>query len=1118
MLNIITGRTGSGKTRYIRSMATEIAKETSGKAVIIVPEQFSFETEREMLSLLGNERINNVEILSFSRIAERLLTLYGKLTAKTADDGTRAVLMSLAIETLEDNISVFSRYRKSPTLISELLDFYREMKKCCIASKELAELSLKVKKPSFAKKLTELSLIFECYEALTAQNFQDDCSYLDLLYDLLGEVEYFSGKTVFVDAFSGFSAQEYKILERILSQADSVSVTFCCDTAKNNNRYELFYNAQTEIKNLKSIANRASVKISPEKILLANREFKAEPLNVLEENIFTSNGVKYTENADCIILMPRRSKTDECDAVAAEIKRLVREENYRYRDIAVVERSEGEYRNELVSSFRKYGIACFEDNRQPVISQPLMVFVSALFDILADGLRTETVLRFLKTGLYGFAVEEIAVIEDYALAWRISPSQWRNEWTGNPRGFGVEFTDDDKQTLEELNKLREKIVAPVLALKNRISDSNGETISRELFNFLRICGVDESLKSFTSLLEADGEADLAEEQGRIWQILAEIIDSLYSATGKSAMSISRYKELFEILVSAKDLGQIPNGIDEVILGSADRMRAAAPKTVFIVGANTGVFPMESGGGVLLSDTERCELMANGAELVSNLEYNSVSERFIAYHALTLATEKLYISYSAIDSTSSALTPSEIVSEITGILPNCKIHKDNNVDKIESRKSAYTAFAEEKNTSSVLGATLYEYFRNSGTASELAMLEKINKKEFGIESSQLATELFGKNMYISASKTEKFYKCPFGYFCEFGIKAKPRREAQMDPAQTGTLVHYALEKFMRENPKEQFTHYNIETVREKIDEIIDGYVVEMLGGYLNKGESFVRTINLIKENSIRIVLHLVDEFSKSQFVPVDFELSINNDGDIAPYLINLDNGGTVKIIGSVDRVDAYKTDENTFIRVIDYKTGGKDFKLGEVFGGLNMQMLIYLFSIWQNGGERYENVLPAGILYFQAKSPRMTSSALPRTADASAVKAKAYQNSKMSGMVLNNTDVIDAMEKDGTNIFIPAKFDKSGNAAGNIISIKKLEALRDKVNGNIAKMAEALQNGEIKALPVENGCYYCKYRDICKREEDGEVREIEVIPFKDALNMLGGESDGQTVDNSTTECD
>lgn len=1105
MLNIITGRTGSGKTRYIRSIAAEIAKETIGKAVIIVPEQFSFETERAMLSLLGNEKINNVEILSFSRIAERLLSAYGKLDKKTADDGTRAVLMSLAIETLEDKLSAFNRYRKSPVLIGNLLDFYREMKKCCIDSGALAELSEKVKKQSFAKKLYELSLIFECYEVLITQNFQDDCSYLDLLYELLGEVDYFSGKTVFVDAFSGFSAQEYKILERILSQAEECFVTFCCDTSKNNDRYELFYNAQTEIKKLKAAANRVSVKIAPEKVLYANREYKAEPLNVLEENIFTSNGVKYTENADCITVIPRRSKTDECDAVAAEIKRLVREENYRYRDIAVIERSEGEYKNELVSSFRKYGVACYEDNRQPILTQPLMVFVLALFDILVDGLQTETVLRFLKTGLFGFTIEEIALIEDYALIWRISPSQWRNEWTGNPRGFGVELTDNDKKILEDINKLREKIVAPALALKKRMTDANGETISRELFNFLRTCGVDENLKKFTALLETNGEADLALEQGRIWRILAEIIDSLYSATGKAAMSVARYKELFEILVSTKDLGQIPNGIDEVILGSADRIRAAAPKAVFIVGANTGVFPMESSGGVLLSDTERCELIENGAELVSNLEYNSVSERFIAYHALTLATEKLYISYSAIDASSASLTPSEIVGEVMSIFPNCRIYNDSLTNKIESRKSAYTAFAEEKNTYSVLGATLYEYFKNNGTATELAMLQKINKKQFCIENKELATELFGKSMYISASKTEKFYKCPFGYFCEYGIKAKPRREAEMDPAQTGTLVHFALERFLLENPKDKFTHYNVDTVREKVNEIIDGYVLEMLGGYSDKNGSFIRTINLIKENTVRIVLHLVDEFSQSRFVPVDYELSINNDGDIAPYLINLENGGTVKIIGSVDRVDAYKTEENTFIRVIDYKTGGKDFKLGEVFGGLNMQMLIYLFAIWQNGGERYENVLPAGILYFQAKSPRMTSATLPRTADASAVKSKMYQDSKMSGMVLNNIDVIDAMEKDGANVFIPAKLDKNGNAAGNVISIKSLELLREKVNGNIRNMAEALQSGEINALPTEKGCDYCKYRDVCKREEDDEIREIENVGFKDALNILGGEA-------------
>ena len=208
MLNIITGRTGSGKTRYIRSLAAQSAQEEKGKTVIIVPEQFSFETEKGMLSLLGNEKINNVEILSFSRLAERLLTDYGRLNKKIADDGTRAVLMSLAIETLEDKITVFNRYRKSPALISELLNFYRELKKCCIPVSQLQELSKKVKKATFSQKLAELSLIFDCYEALLNQKFSDDCMLFDMLYDLLGEVRPFAGKKVFVDAFSGFSAQE----------------------------------------------------------------------------------------------------------------------------------------------------------------------------------------------------------------------------------------------------------------------------------------------------------------------------------------------------------------------------------------------------------------------------------------------------------------------------------------------------------------------------------------------------------------------------------------------------------------------------------------------------------------------------------------------------------------------------------------------------------------------------------------------------------------------------------------------------------------------------------------------------------------------------------------------
>lgn len=1111
MLNIITGRTGSGKTRYIRHLAAEIAEQTANKAVIIVPEQFSFETERAMLGLLGNAKINNVEILSFSRLAERLLKENGMLRRKCADDGIRAVLMSLAIEALEDKITVFSRYRRRPALISELLDFYREMKKCCISNEQLSEMAQKVKKTSFSERLNELSLIFSCYDAMMSQSFGDDCLYLDMLYELLSRLDFFSGKHVFIDAFSGFSAQEYNIIERIAADCDELYVTFCCDTEKNNGRYDLFYNSMTEIKKLKAVARRANIKIAPETVLHAKREYKSEPLNVLEDSIFDASNNSFEGACDCITVMSARSAADESTSVAAEIKRLVREEGYRYRDIAVIERTDGSYKNELASSFRKYGIDCYEDARQPVATQPLMVFMLSLFDILTDGFSAESVFRLLKTGLYGFSVEDIALLEDYCAVWNVRGSQWNREWTENPDGFGVEFTDSNRKKLVKINELRASIVAPVTALKGKITDVDGETVSREMFAFIRRVHVDENLKQLTQLLKANGESELAGEQGRIWQILCDILDGLYRSVGKSAVSVRRYRELFEIIVATKDIGEIPNGADEVIIGSADRIRASAPRAVFIVGANMGVFPKDSGGGVLLNNIERCELQENGADIVSNLEYNSVSEMFIAYRAVTLATEKLFISYSAVDSSAQALAPSQLVSEIMRIFPKCRIAdcKDK-LKKIESKSSAFSVLAEEIGENSVLATTIYKYFDDikNGFSGEIAMIDKIRRTKYSVSDPALAEELFGKSMYISASKTEKFYKCPFEYFCEFGIRARPRREAEMDPAQTGTLVHYVLERLLREIPKEVLIKCADGQIREKTDEIIDEYVRERLSGYADKPQSFLRGIKLIKENSYQVALRIIDEFAHSRFVPADFELSINNDGEILPYTIDIGNGNTVKIIGSVDRADVYKTEDNTFVRVIDYKTGGKTFSLGEVFSGLNMQMLIYLFAIWQNGHEHYGNVVPAGILYFQAKNPKLGRSKLSRDAGSEKVSAELKKGLKMSGMVLNNIDVIDAMERDGAGVFIPASIDKNGNASGSVISLQSLSRLEKKVDGLIRDMAGALKNGEIDAYPTEHACRYCQYRAVCKREEDCERREIPKISFNDALNMLGDDDDEQ----------
>ena len=1112
MLNIITGRTGSGKTRLIRSMAAEIATNEADKVIIIVPEQFSFETEKGMLQLLGNEKINNVEILSFSRIAERLLSQYGKLDKRIADDGVRAVLMSRAIETLDDKLTVYSRYKRFPQLIDDILNFHREMKKCGVSNDSLAEYSTRVKKTTFSTKLSELSQIFACYDALMSQNFSDSNTHLDMLYDLLWEVEYFKGKIVFLDAFSGFSGQEYNVIEQIMRQAEDVFVTFCCDTSKNNKRYELFYNATVEIKKLKEIANKINVKIAPEKVLVSKKEFKKEELNFLEENIFSSGENIYNEKAEAITVIPCRTKTEECQVVAAEIKRLIRTQNLRYRDIAVIVRNEENYKKDLASAFRKYEVDCFHDNRQPVNTQPLIIFVKCLLSILVKGFDTETVLRFLKTQLYGFTVEEIGLLEDYCLMWKVTPSFWIKEWTENPEGFGVDFKNESRELLKKINDLRQRVVGPVLSLKNKVKDSDGETISKELFAFLRNARVDENVKTFTLFLNENGETDLALEQGRIWRIMTEILDGLYSAIGNSTISIERYSELFDILVASKNIGVIPNGIDEVIIGGADRIRASAPKAVFLVGVNNGVFPGESSSGVLFNDIERCELIKNGLPIISNLEYNSVSELFIAYHAATLATDMLYLTYSQVNSDSSTMTPSEMVGEITKMFPNCNLKKENKkVDSIESRSSAFTVMAGEMVNGSVLGETLKEYFVENDDGNELIRIEKVENKEFKIQNSDLATSFFGKNMYISASRVEKFYKCPFGYFCEYGLKAKPRKEAEVDAALSGTLIHHVLEVFLTENPKYSLKSLSENDIKVKINKIVDDYIEVNMGGYSGKAVTFLRTVELLKESAYKVAQHLIIEFSQCEFTPADFELRINNDGQIPPYEISLDNGGIVKIIGSVDRVDTYETDDNTFVRVIDYKTGGKKFELGEVFYGLNMQMLIYLFAIWENGQNYYRNATPAGVLYFQAKSPKVGSKKITRESAPEDSRSEYLNELKMHGMVLNNADVVAAMEKDCAGVFIPAHYDKKGALTGKIISLKTLNILKDRVNGSIKNMAQQLQKGNITALPVENGCTYCNYKDICKREEDDPIREINVPSFDDAISILRSDEDGKAMD-------
>lgn len=1119
MLNFVLGRNGSGKTEYLRNIAADKLNDGKSECILIVPEQFSYETERSMLRKVGSEKMLNLEIFSFTRLAHILNQKYGEKLKPQIDDGVCSVLMSMTLEALTDKLQFYKKFSGKPALIGQLITFSDELKKCNIEPIDLSKTAENTDNVILKSKLNELSLITSLYCAEISRNYSDSRDLLTIAADLIPQNDYFLGKTVCIDAFSGFTAQERKIIEKIIKQADNVFVSLCTDSIRTSDSgFSLFDNVTEESHKLKSCADKMGIPVLKPVILPVNTESKSNDLIYLEKAIFSSTSEKFYDKCENIVLCSAGNKADEADFVACTIKKLLRVNGFRCREIAVIERSQDSYDKELTESFKKYGIPFFEDKRQPIHTQPIIVLVNCLLSMAQSGISTELLFRYLKTGLTRISVNDISELENYAVIWKIDGAKWKNDFTENPDGLGIEFNEKSEKQLAHFNEIRKQAIAPVLAFKRDFNEANGTEKSRLIYNYLKSYKIADNLADFTLDLLKSGNSSLADEQDTVWQLLMKMLDDLSNAIGETVVTPKRYFELFSVLLSTIDLGKIPQSIDAVTIGSADRMRISGCRAVFVVGANSGVFPLDMPTDGILNDRERKILEKLGLELTKTAEYKTVDEHFFAYNALTSANEKIYVSYSLSDYSGKALFPSEIVSQITEIFTDVK-HIDtaliNPIEKIESNISAFEAASKEFNSNSIFSVTLKEYFNNNSEYSyRLDALDRIaNRKETAINDKTIATELFGKNMYVSASRCETYYKCPFEYFCKFGLNAKPRKIAELDPAQTGTVIHFVLEKILSENSREELEKFSDNKIKEKIKDIMNQYITLSLGGVDNKPKRFLYLYSRLLSTLFEVVKRIIEELKVSDFTPTDFELKIDKDGAVAPYEVQLPNGGKLYIRGSVDRVDTMQKDGETYVRVIDYKSGGKKFMLSDIFAGLNMQMMIYLFALKQNGSEKYGNIVPSGVLYMPAKQG---SESLGRNAAPEEIMMEKIKSSRLNGIVLKDEKVITGMDRTYSKCYVNVEPDKkNGGFKGDLITFEELGKLQKKVDYELTQMAESLQNGVIPVLPAvggnyKNTCEYCDYSQVCGFELTGNVREISNYTLPQALGILNQEDGEQNV--------
>lgn len=1131
MLYLILSATGGGKTTHIMNLINQFSAGGHKKITLIVPEQFSFMTEKIMLEKIGTKAMADIDVLSFTSLGEKLVGRPALHERRRLDDPAKAVLMSMALESVKDKLALYGKHTSSRSVISEFVTLSSEFKQSAVSS-DSVRLALAQSEDGLLKmKLGDITTVLDAYDAMTAGSYFNPDDLLTELYDILPDCDYFKNRLVFIDAFRGFTAQEYKIIERMLAKSQAVYVTLCTDNLENmGDETDLFAHTKRTARKLIDIAKKNGTAVAkPQYLSMRNKfnnfppdfkRFSSPELAALEKELFSLTPNVYEEKCDNITLCKAADIYSECEYIACTAKKLIRENGYRCRDIAVIARDSSAYESPLRSALKKCGIPVFEDSRQPVDVSPVVALVESAIDIASNGFGTESLMRYLKTGLSGFTTEEISAVENYTYLWTINGSQWIREWTQNPAGFGEEAGEEEKSELEYLNSIRRRIVAPLYDLKEKLADTTGEKAAEAVYSFLEKINASENIRTLAKSLALKGEAGLALELERLWNVVIDMLESIETLARGRYITARGFADMFELMLGVQTVGSLPQGLDEITIGSADRIRTVAPKIVFIAGANSGVFPAVPSSGSALTDKDRRKMSELGIELSDFGEYKLAEEKLIAYNAFCCASDRLFVCCPERNAKGEQLNPSELYIKIKSLFPECKevvAEEENGLYFVEGKELAFEQLAKNKLEGNTLYASLCEYFGNDKEYSgKISALDRASgSRDFKIEKPEVAEALFGKNMYISASRVESFYKCPFSYFCRYGLKAMPRKVAELDPMQRGNIIHYALEKLLTDFDRDTLIAMSFDDIHGYIRPLLTEYLNTKLDGE-NRNERFIYLFNKLIYSVCDVAERLIKELSQSSFTPADFELKIGNDGEIPAYEVKTENGKII-ISGAIDRVDEAVINGEKYIRIVDYKSSGKDFRLSDVVQGLNMQMLIYLFTLWQNGKEKYGEFTPAGVLYYPANSPLVS---VKRGSTEEEINAERQKKCTMTGIVLDNSEVIKAMDSTESGTYIPVKY-KGGQFVGSLIGLSQLEKLKEKADSVLSEMANALKSGNIEAVPsfgdsYKYVCDYCDYKAVCSYEDNIPQRILLDDDLKTVLENLKKGDEADEVDNGPAE--
>ncbi|MBE6538488.1 MAG: hypothetical protein E7671_03380 [Ruminococcaceae bacterium] len=1107
MLKLILGGAGTGKTHCITEMIKKDIEE--GRcAFLIVPEQETVLRERMMLKALPPSAQLSFEVLNFSRLANSVFRKYGGLTYNYVSGPVKSLAMWNTLRALSPLLSEYGGEGGDPHFSEMMLSQIEEFKAYCVSPSAIERAASNAPEGSrLGAKLSDLALVYSSYSSSLSECGGGDASDdIGKLAKKLDENNFFAGTNVYIDSFTSFTASENEVLSKIIRQADNVTASFCLRSDSLHDELQFDSVADT-VRRFRSLAEKCG-KSTEHMILNENHRTCDKALRRLSEDIWrfdapTAESDEY--RTDSVKLVKCTNVYEEAEAVCTEIAKLVRD-GMRYRDIVILARNVQSYEGIIDNALEKADIPYFMSKGEDVTSIPLAKLLLCALRIKNNLWRTEDVITYIKTGLTGLDERSIDLFEQYIWKWSISGKAFLgDDWTMDPDSYSAEPSERGRAVLDTVNMARRALISPLIVLFEKIDAAvTNEDICRAVFEYMEELSLSDKMRELAASAAQKGDAASASVTLRLYNTVLDVLGLLAETDcGEERYSSADFEQALRIALAGTSLQNIPTSCDEVTVGSASLLRADRPRCVIMIGVLDGVFPENVSDVGMLSDDEKQFLIENGIELSGGSDERASEELFYIYRAVSAPSEKLIMTYPASELQGGGELRPSLAFERTRLLLSTPVVDYSALPLSEKIWSEKTAFEYMPFADAELADTLKSYFEGKEEYSLRldSLYTPICDRECSVPS-ELSELIFGRHMSFSPSALEKYVKCHFDYWCEYVLKLRPDEKNIFRLSDTGSLIHALLENFIRAVTDENGFNATLadDEIEEMLRELLRLYAEANIPEKDLKKEQVSHVLSKLLHLSRLLAGSVTAELKKSRFVPTFFELKISDKDEnaVKPMTISLPDGSTVSVRGIVDRVDLLKEGNDVYVKVVDYKTGAKQFSLSDVKEGLGLQMLLYLFTICED--ERNKRLMgcpddgelkSAGVVYL---SSRIKSVEADSATPADEVHAEADKRLVRSGMLLSDEKVLGAVNEDMDFRYILSDAKSEKRKKEVLRSEDEFCEIKDMITETLRGIFTSVREGDAGIEPKEHDgrlpCEYCRMRAVCRRAEHKKDEEVE----------------------------